>query len=270
MRASGKRRPRQPDRMTGAGAETGPRHVLFGHYPSWTARIAERIDHALFVPSFSDFVRSDPDAFDAAIPTRIEHYDQLRGRGRAFVPSPEVVDLCEDKWVLRETLRSLGFGESMPADVEGPEDYPCLLKPRRGEFGADIRFLREPEAVPEGYYLERFVAGRSEYAFHLLRVGGGTAYHQAVRYEMAEPEAIRGDASPPQTARLVDGAPLLDWAEQMLDAIGFEGLCCLNFKLVERQPKLFEINPRFGGSLVFDITRFTGAYCDALAATRQD
>lgn len=270
MRASGKRRPRQPDRMTGAGAETGPRHILFGHYPSWTARIAERIDHGRFVPSFSDFVRSDPDAFDAAVPTRIEHYDQLRGRGRAIVPKAKAVELCEDKLALRDALRSLGFGDSLPEDVEGPGDYPCVLKPRRGEFGADIRVLKAPEAVPDGYYLERFVTGATEYAFHLLRAGGRTAYHQAIRYEMAEPEAIRSDANPPKTARLVDGAALLDWAERLLDAIGFEGLCCLNFKLVERQPRLFEINPRFGGSLVFDITRFTGAYCDALDAIRQD
>lgn len=41
---------------------------------------------------------------------------------------------------------------------------------------------------------------------------------------------------------------LLLW-DRLLDTLGFEGLCCINYKLNNGRPLLLEINPRFGGSL---------------------
>ena len=35
----------------------------------------------------------------------------------------------------------------------------------------------------------------------------------------------------------------------ILTAIGYEGLCCFDYKIANGKPKIFEINPRFGGSL---------------------
>jgi hypothetical protein len=37
--------------------------------------------------------------------------------------------------------------------------------------------------------------------------------------------------------------------------LNFQGLCCFNYKLVDGQPVIFELNPRFGGSLPRDINR---------------
>jgi carbamoylphosphate synthase large subunit len=36
----------------------------------------------------------------------------------------------------------------------------------------------------------------------------------------------------------------------MLRSINFDGLCCINYKIVDGRPFIFEINPRFGASLV--------------------
>jgi len=35
----------------------------------------------------------------------------------------------------------------------------------------------------------------------------------------------------------------------MLATIGFEGLCCVNYKLERGVPRVFEINPRMGWNL---------------------
>jgi len=35
----------------------------------------------------------------------------------------------------------------------------------------------------------------------------------------------------------------------MLNSIGFEGICCFNYKEVNNKPLIIEINPRFGASL---------------------
>jgi D-alanine-D-alanine ligase-like ATP-grasp enzyme len=41
----------------------------------------------------------------------------------------------------------------------------------------------------------------------------------------------------------------MDLFAQMLAALGFSGLCCVNYKLVDGNPMIFEINPRCGFSL---------------------
>jgi predicted ATP-grasp superfamily ATP-dependent carboligase len=43
----------------------------------------------------------------------------------------------------------------------------------------------------------------------------------------------------------------IDIFSDLLNAIGFEGLCCIDYKVKNGIPYIFEINPRFGGSLSF-------------------
>lgn len=50
------------------------------------------------------------------------------------------------------------------------------------------------------------------------------------------------------TRRLVT-TPHLSVLERMLAAIGYEGLCCVDFKVRDGRLQLLEINPRLGGSL---------------------
>ena len=51
----------------------------------------------------------------------------------------------------------------------------------------------------------------------------------------------------------------------ILGKLDYEGAACFNYKLADDAPRIFEINPRFGGSLVMDVTAFVDAYRAALA-----
>jgi hypothetical protein len=53
----------------------------------------------------------------------------------------------------------------------------------------------------------------------------------------------------PDCGRAVVDCAHLDRFGSILAMIGFEGLCCFNYKLLGKQPLIFEINPRFGASL---------------------
>jgi predicted ATP-grasp superfamily ATP-dependent carboligase len=245
------------------------RHVLFGHYGRLTAQIALRIDETQFLPSFAALDRIDTTRFDAVIPLRTEHYAAIPSHApNCILPDAQVVALCDDKLALRNRLAALGFASILPPDVTGPRDYPCLLKPRHGEFGAGIRVLNCPGPVPEGYFLERLVPGEREYALHLLVSKGLIVYHQAIRYEMEGEGLIRSETCVPKAVHLIDAKPFLAWAGDLVATLEYEGVCCLNFKMLEGQPMLFEINPRFGGSLIYDVTRFARAYCDEVDTRR--
>lgn len=49
-----------------------------------------------------------------------------------------------------------------------------------------------------------------------------------------------------------------------LEALEFEGTACVDYRVVSGQPVLFEINPRFGGSLCTDVTSCLDAHITAL------
>lgn len=214
----------------------------------------------------------DLDRFEAALPLQLAHYRELEGRdARKFrMPAPEIVALCDDKPELARFLRRAGFGRHVPQIYEGAPRIPYIRKPRRGEFGAGCRIVRsEGDAArePHGgdWFDQAFVPGAIEYALHMLRSDGKIRYFQAVRYEMSGPFEVRSAANVPVRAQLVEGGEAVRLFEPILAALDYAGTCCINFKMQGRTPMILEINPRFGGSLVHDITRYVDAYIDALA-----
>ena len=108
------------------------------------------------------------------------------------------------------------------------------------------------------------VEGADEHVLHLLRVGGRVRYRLCYRYDMADPLAVRGREATPRLIEPADPAPALGPCEAILDALGYEGTCCFNYKLEGGRPMILELNPRFGGSLVGDVTAYLAAHLDAL------
>ena len=47
--------------------------------------------------------------------------------------------------------------------------------------------------------------------------------------------------------------------------LDYTGTCCINYKLADGVPMLFEINPRFGATLCADINPYLDAYLASLA-----
>jgi predicted ATP-grasp superfamily ATP-dependent carboligase len=39
--------------------------------------------------------------------------------------------------------------------------------------------------------------------------------------------------------------------DKILLKINFRGICCIDYKIVNNKPIIFEINPRFGGSAIY-------------------
>ena len=48
---------------------------------------------------------------------------------------------------------------------------------------------------------------------------------------------------------MTDASPAVITPRDGQQEVGFEGLCCVNYKYRDGIPKILEINPRMGGSL---------------------
>jgi carbamoylphosphate synthase large subunit len=126
-----------------------------------------------------------------------------------------------------------------------------------------VRGPGEDTAIPDSF-CQRAVAGADEYVLHLLRMDGAVRYRLCYRYDMGEPLAVRGEAASARVIEPADDAPALAKCAAILEALGFEGTCCFNYKLEEGALRILELNPRFGGSLVGDVTGYVAAHLEAL------
>jgi carbamoylphosphate synthase large subunit len=249
--------------------------ILFGDHRTQMPAIERMMDRDRFDVAFSPFDPA-PDfaAFDLVVPLRIDQIAPARaanadGRRRAVLPDDATIEACDDKLLFHERLEALGLGELLPAVLgDGERRYPHVLKARRGDWGQGICILRspadEPDEVPTDSFREAAVEGADEYVLHLLRVDGRVRYRLCYRYDMGAGLTVRGAVDAPRTIEPADDAPALEPCLAILDALGFEGTCCFNYKLVDGRPVILELNSRFGGSLVGDVTNYVAAHLAAL------
>lgn len=251
--------------------------ILFGHHVTQMPAIARFVDHGRFQVSFAPFEAVDARWFDLVVPLRLDQMPAARaalarakdGRHRAVLPTPGMVDLIDDKLAFNEWLIAQGFGDAVPPLLgELPDRYPYIRKTRHGTFGQGIRIVHGPEDGDEpvpGTFTQAIAQGRYEWVLHLLRVDGRIRYRLCYRYDMIEEATVRGQGHEPAETVPDDPGDALPLCEAILDALGFEGTCCFNYKRdAGGRVQLIELNPRFGGSLVGEVTAYIAAYLAAL------
>lgn len=248
-------------------SQVSVQRILFGNHPTQMPAIARHIDHDRYEASFAPFDAVDLSRFDLVVPLRVEQIDAARS-GKAVLPTPELVALCDDKLALNRWLIDHGFGDTVP-ELLGPtpDVFPYIRKTRQGDFGIGCRMIRGPgeddgDRDPN-VFRQRAVEGPHEYVLHLLRVRGRIRFHVAYAYDMGQPLGVRGAVDRPAAITPADPGPVLATCATILDAMGYEGTCCFNYKLEDGALRILEINPRFGGSLVGVVTDYVTAHLAA-------
>jgi hypothetical protein len=251
------------------------RRVAFGDFASWAELIRPNLD-ARYAPSFVDLSQVRLEDFDAVIPIQLTHYTplfrhpELRGL-KFFHPSPEVVSLCDDKLRLTQFLIAQGFASFVPPLRSSGAPYPYVRKKREGWWGMHCHIVRSPQdecgldLTDDTWFSQALVPGQAEFATHILRVRGQIRYASTFIYEMATPEFVKGAVANPFRTGFMPGCVYLDLFSEILARLEYEGTACIDYKIVDGQPVVFEINPRFGGSLSSDVTAYLDAYLGALA-----
>jgi hypothetical protein len=251
------------------------RRVAFGEFADWKDMLVSDLD-TRFAASFVDLAQIDPAAFDAVVPLQLFHYEPLARhgamRGRKFFhPSPQTVSLCDDKLALAAFLTAQGFGRFVPPPRAPGAPYPYLRKRRRGWNGEHCRIVNGPqdETDPddEEWFAQAFVPGHYEFATHILRAGGHIRYASTFAYKMATPTSIKGAHDKPRETLFMRGCNYLSLFAEILARLDYEGTACIDYKVFDGRPILFEVNPRCGSSLCQDVNAYLDAYLAALEKT---
>ncbi len=259
----------------GSASVLGARRIAFGAHRDLSGAIDAQLDRTRFEAAHCALDGAGLNAFDAVVPLQISHYRDLaaradEGRGLAIVPDAAVAELCEDKLALNQALIAKGFGDHVPP-LRGPgTPYPYVWKRRRGYWGRHARVVRSAADEWQGddadWFGQTLVPGDVEYGSNILRADGRIWYAATTRYELARPDGVLGAFERPVRLLYQRGCEHLRLFAGILAALGYEGTACIDYKIVGGVPQIFEINPRFGASLAYDINAYLDAYLDVLGA----
>ena len=249
-----------------------PLRILVAPHPNFEPRIRKSLRGHAMALTVSPLDQADLGAHDLVVPLRtsdalwLAERRETLPRQRLPVCRTDVVRLCDDKLALNQRLIALGFGDHIPALLPEPQ-WPCVLKGRWSTDSAATHLLRDADdarrhaaALQDGaYFCQEAVLDPREYASHLVVQDGRIRQHMTNEYHCRDALFINGGRVS-YTRRLVR-SPHLPLLERMLAAIGFEGLCCVDYKVRDGRLQLLEINPRLGGSLAYSF----GAFMSTLA-----
>lgn len=217
----------------------------------------ELSQHEIF---FAELSSSDIKSFDLIVPLTIQDLNYLNqipdliANNAIPIPSIPVILLCDNKYMLNQALVIKGFSDFIPK-VGVTHQYPYVLKKRIDEWGQNshLIFNKQQEQlflvnlIHPDYFVQAFIAGADEFATHILFKNKKIVHAITIKHSHEGDAYIRGKDK--TISSVVFECTYLELFSSMLIAIGFEGLCCIDYKVVNNQPFILEINPRFGGSL---------------------
>ncbi len=255
--------------------------ILFSRKDFIRRAARRQLDRRRYAFDMMDFDEARLDAYAAVIPITQQdqdHLQDLRSAGiatRSILPPPKATALCRDKLAFMLHLIEAGLGDLLPALLPEAATAPFVLKPRVGEFGRDARVVTADTVAcaplpgpAEGFLKQEYVAGSAEFATHLLMAAGRPVFEFTVEYDMGPAPYVRNADTRGRLAGTAAHTPYLDDFLRLLDAVGFDtGTCCLDYKVRDGRPLVFEVNPRFGGSLSNDLAGYVEAYLGTLGAS---
>jgi len=256
---------------------SGRRKVLFSDKYGWEKDIRRRINAWRYAPFFKSFSEADLDAFDVLIPQHLtdivflnENHAELHGK-KCFIPSLSAMNLCNNKMQFNDFMVDMGFGRLIPK-VNDELAYPYILKKCIDENGSRSRIINSKlEEKPfqrfissDEYYRQECIPGSDEFTTHILMAGGQVVFHRTLRFIFKKPLFVKGVGCKPSKHEKLRTCPYIDIFTDILNHLEFEGLCCFNYKVIDENLKIFEVNPRYGGSLTRFLSPMLKVYSNML------
>ncbi len=137
-------------------------------------------------------------------------------------------------------------------------EFPAILKNNNDEHGVNSLILDPRIDAAETQQPGLFLASirlRPRGARHPPAAARGRIVHAyTVTFDMGDRPFVKGNWCEHRAMKAVDDETFLDVFADILQIAGFtDGTCCVDCKVVDGIPKILEVNPRFGWSLLYDV-----------------
>jgi len=198
----------------------------------------------------------------------IKNRDKFYKKNIKFLVPNLYVFLCfDDKALFSIFMHYFNFEQYMPKYYDTIK-IPCILKHKSLDYGRSSYIIKNESDIPDvnlkKYVICEIIEGENEYATHILAQNGKIELHLTVKHKFTSQTFIHGTQTKPLYSKLVIlDDKILDVFNNIIKASSYSGMLCIDYKIVDDKPIIFEINPRVGGSLVRCglIANFIDKYC---------
>ena len=230
----------------------------------------QKVGDVLQIPAAShwtDLPAAGPQDRTVVIPL-MEHdvRDCIRNpelRPMALLPTELALLTLHDKANFARHMLAQGLGEYQPEVYRHTHElkFPVALKRTRLNAGVGIarvdnlaqfsRLRTLPQFAGHSVLACEWIEGRVEYVTHAVVVQGRIRWHQSFEYGLEPGQILRRGSSVRNIRPVQVSAHALRVFEAALLPLNYNGMCNIDFKLTPQgRLKIFEINPRLGGSLL--------------------
>jgi len=201
------------------------------------------------------------------IPLAEEHIRDCPRDYLSLIPDSRSICILSSKALFALFLEELGLSKLHPRIYKSTDEaeFPCVLKrlDTHGTVGVSLvsssqhlqSLLRNDVFRGQDYLLQSFVSGATEYVTHCVCKDGEILWDCSFARDLGRLPCIGGMAFDNLTKITVSHRTRAQIAS-VLAPLRYSGPCCIDYKLFENgDVALFEINPRFGGSLMISANR---------------
>ena len=182
---------------------------------------------------------------DSDVALMAKFQDQIRAAGvYLLIPSKLTIDICQDKYSFYSLCKDKF---KLPLTSTSKLLFPGkkIIKPIRGSGSRNIQIIDNGfPKVDEGFIIQTFIDG-PEYSVDVLCDEASNMLTGIVR------ERIQTKAGISTKGRIVNNHEILNECARICMHLNIKGPACIQLKEQGGQYYFLEINPRFGGGLIF-------------------
>ena len=190
----------------------------------------------------------------------LNNYDILKANNINFcIPSRNIFETFDDKTKFYKYMINNDFSEYIPKvyNLKGYNEIimPCILKHNKSWYGRQTYIIKTERDIPRDINLDEYaiceiIEGKIEYATHILANNGEIIKELTIQHSFDRPVFVHGVTKKPTTSHEIKiNSNVLNIFKDIVKKSQYSGIICVDYKIVNNCPKIFEINPRVGGSL---------------------
>lgn len=262
-----------------SAGQTPVRVVIFGNYAdNWLERLSEA-ETWQAVPAVTEVLLWPDDparplpppaagARHVVIPLSEDNILNCPRTMASLVPERRAVGVLRNKASFAAYVEKAGLSDLSPITYATPQQvrYPCIVKYVNAAFGLGSRILRsDPEleaflsAEPWDsgkYIVQQCLPTPVEYVTHCVCKGGRILWSCTFAFEKETGQEIRQGVIFKTMSGVDPPAGALAAIERVLLPLSYDGPCNVDYvPKAEGGIAVFEINPRFGGTLMLPVNR---------------
>lgn len=231
--------------------------------PIWNG--VEGVEDVLMIPDTPDAIildHLDSDVITVLIPLSVENSINAPKKFISLLPEADAIQTLHNKNLFADFIKKNNLTNYFPVTFTSLDNinYPCVLKRTNLADGAGIIIvpsesalkaaLKHPLWAGQETIIQSFIPGNKEYVTHAICQNGKIIWECTFLYKMKDANPMRKSASNYVFHEVATSLKIIGIIESVIRLLNYSGPINVDYKILHNSPILFEINPRFGASLM--------------------